>query len=127
MSKPTKAEAAFVARVVRLGCVCCRNNGLDTLDAPCEVHHLRVNNTGVALRSGWHRILGLCPPHHRQADGSAAWQGEIGYHVSPEEFELRYGTQEDLHRQTIRELGLNPADPKFQPALLGQGLTNVAT
>ena len=120
MSKPTKAEAAFIARILAPGCLVCRNNGDE--GTPAEVHHIKAGITGVGLRSSWWRTLALCPPHHRQADGTAAWQGEIGYHVSPEEFELRYGTQEDLHRQTVRELGLNPADPKFQPRLLGEGL-----
>ena len=123
MSKnQTRAEAAFVARVVRLGCVCCRNNGLDTADVPCEVHHLRVNNQGVALRATWWLILGLCALHHRLADGTATFSGEVGYHYSPEEFELRYGTQSDLHRQVVRELGLNPSDAKFQARLAGEGL-----
>lgn len=108
----TAAERKHLSRVAALGCIVCWLSGVE--DCPCEIHHIKVGITGVALKASHFRTLGLCPPHHRFADGTAAWQYEIGYHVSPEEFELRYGTQGDLLRITVERLGESANDPKYQ-------------
>ena len=38
---PTKAEKELYAKLARLGCILCRQNGIETTDTPTEIHHVR--------------------------------------------------------------------------------------
>jgi hypothetical protein len=53
-------------RLARLGCILCRQNGIETTDTPTEIHHVR--------RFGGKRDLApaipLCAYHHRLGDTS---------------------------------------------------------
>lgn len=58
----------------------------------------------MGLRAGDEATIPLCPCHHRLGDGSEAFEGHIGYHYSPEEFETTYETQEFLLELTNKIL-----------------------
>lgn len=121
MSKqPTKAERQHMNRVAALGCWVCRCQGNE--GTPAALHHIKAGITGVGLKASHWRILPLCGIHHQYGDGTETHGGQWGYHISPETFESLYGDQEDILRDVLRELGLNPADAKFRPALLGESL-----
>lgn len=94
------SERAYLSRVAALGCLACRIRGLGI--TPPEIHHRR-DMTGVGRREDHSQAIPLCPPHHRLADGSARFAGEIGYHVAPLQFEERYGTQKMMVERTQRE------------------------
>lgn len=59
---PTKAERRRMERIVELGCVACRKDGIGPLKLPpCEVHHLLDGG----VRRGHGFTIGLCAWHHR--------------------------------------------------------------
>ena len=75
--------------VVQLGCVVCRNLGY--FDSPAEIHHLR-EGTGMGRKD--ERFIGFCPLHHRTGGRGVA------FHAGRRIWESRYGTQEELYKQT---------------------------
>jgi hypothetical protein len=83
--------------VAGLCCVVCRNLGYG--DSPAEVHHVRYL-AGGGQRSSNLDTIPLCPNHHRLG----GWG--VAYHAGPEEFERRYGTEEQLLNQTREECGV---------------------
>jgi hypothetical protein len=64
----TKAEAAYLGKVARLGCVCCNLLGFDVADVQPEIHHVREGQ-GMAQRACHWLVIGLCPTHHRGPQG----------------------------------------------------------
>lgn len=64
----TRAESAYLARVARLGCVCCNLLGYDVTDVQPEIHHPREDQ-GMAQRASHWLSIGLCPEHHRGPTG----------------------------------------------------------
>lgn len=58
--RPTKAEAARMARLKEMGCIVCFGNGGKNWP-PAEVHHLLSGNK----RRGHAFTIPLCPWHHR--------------------------------------------------------------
>jgi len=82
---PTKAEKSYYDRVARLGCILCKQHGINTTDTPTEIHHVR--------RYGGKRnqapVIGLCAYHHRLGDNSYHSLGAKGFTkywgISPEE------------------------------------------
>lgn len=91
----TKAEKRWVARVVGLGCVVCRNLGYG--ESPAEFHHLRFG-MGAGQRMGNGIGIPLCPTHHR-----IGCRG-VAYHAGPQTWEALYGSQISLFNQIILEL-----------------------
>lgn len=85
-SGKTKAEQAHVSAVVDLDCIVCRIHF--GIRSPAEIAHL--NGVGAGLKSSWYEVLPLCPPHHRGV--GHRW----GYHLSPEGFIDRFGTEDEL-------------------------------
>ena len=81
----TKAEKDNYAKIARLGCILCRQHGINTTDTPVEMHHVR--------RYGGKRsqapVIGLCAYHHRLGDNSYHSLGAKGFTsywgISPEE------------------------------------------
>ena len=81
----TKAEKDNYARLARLGCILCRQHGINTTDAPTEMHHVR--------RFGGKRenapVIPLCAYHHRLGDTSIHSLGAKGFSkywgLTPEE------------------------------------------
>jgi len=63
---PTKEQKEEYARLARLGCILCRQHGIETTDTPTEIHHVR--------RFGGKRdfapAIPLCAYHHRLGDTS---------------------------------------------------------
>lgn len=91
----TPKEKRHLARVQQLGCVVCRNLGLGP--TPAEVHHILKNGRRI---SHFH-TLPLCPMHHR---GGVNNNEVVSRHPWRKEFEARYGTEQELLKQTWREL-----------------------
>ncbi len=82
-------EKAHIKKVVALGCIVCRNMGVEQL--PCEVHH--INSGGMGLRSSNFEIIGLCSIHHRLGGHGVA------IHAGKETFEAQFGTEIELLKQ----------------------------
>jgi hypothetical protein len=78
-------QMADLEKIVRLGCILCRSQGVATTDSPVEVHHVR--------RFGGKRknapIVPLCAIHHRLGNTSYHALGAKGFErywgISPEE------------------------------------------
>jgi hypothetical protein len=62
----TKAEAEYLGRVARLGCILCRRLGLG--ETPAQVHHLREGQGGAQRAPHWLTVP-LCPEHHTGKHG----------------------------------------------------------
>ena len=84
-------EQRHKARVAALGCIICRQLGID--DSPAHVHHIREGQ-GMGQRAGDMLTIPLCPEHH---------QGATGIHgLGTRAFERMYGTTElDLLNDTL--------------------------
>jgi hypothetical protein len=61
--KPTKAQVKRFEAIVAIGCIACRQNGMNP--ERCEVHHLNVCSQPGGKRRGHDFTIGLCPWHHR--------------------------------------------------------------
>lgn len=59
-SKPTKAEAAWLARIVKYGCLCCIDAGYRCISEIIERHHIVETH-----RLGHFFTIPLCRGHHR--------------------------------------------------------------
>jgi hypothetical protein len=57
----TKAEKEQYAKLARLGCILCAQNGVKTDDSPTEIHHIRRFGNPRALSP----CITLCAWHHR--------------------------------------------------------------
>lgn len=77
--------------LAQLGCIVCRNLGYH--DSPAEIHHLR-EGVGMSQRSPDERAIPLCPIHHRLGGYGVA------YHAGKKGFIDRFGTEEELLKQT---------------------------
>lgn len=91
----SKAEKLWLSDVASLGCVVCRNAGYGA--SPAEVHHSRAG-VGKGQKAHYSKTIPLCPLHHRTGGYGVA------FHAGPEEFERRYGSQDELVLQTVREV-----------------------
>lgn len=81
----TKSERDHYAKLARLGCILCRQNGIADTDTEVEIHHIR--------RYGGKRsqapAVPLCAYHHRLGDNSYHSLGAKGFQkywgISPEQ------------------------------------------
>jgi len=62
----TKKEKEKYAKLARLGCILCRQNGIQTTDTPTELHHCRRFGMPRHLSP----VIPLCAWHHRLGDAS---------------------------------------------------------
>jgi len=71
-----KKEKEHYAKLARLGCILCRQNGIKEIeDSPTEIHHLRI---GGGLRKNAPAIP-LCAYHHRLGNTSVHLLGNKGF------------------------------------------------
>lgn len=92
----TKAEQRHLERVVALGCIVCRNEGLG--ESPATIHHIRAGQGG-SQRSSHFEVLPLCPAHHQNGGHGVA------IHAGRQTWENKYGTETELLVQVLYELG----------------------
>jgi hypothetical protein len=71
----TKAEKDNYARLARLGCILCRQHGINTTDAPTEMHHVRRFGEKRENAS----VIPLCAYHHRLGNTSVHQLGHKGF------------------------------------------------
>ena len=83
----TKAEREHMSKVASLGCLVCQR--------PANVHHIRPIGLGIGNRSSHYETIPLCHDHH---------QGQFSIHNSKQEFEDKYGTEQELLNKTLMEL-----------------------
>ena len=80
----TKAEKEQYAKLARLGCILCKQHGINTTDTPTEIHHVRRFGGKRSLAPA----IGLCAYHHRLGDNSYHALGAKGFEkywgISPE-------------------------------------------
>jgi len=73
------------AEMARLGCILCRQNGIETTDTPTEIHHVR--RYGGSRDSA--EAIPLCAYHHRLGNSSYHSLGAKGFTkywgISPEQ------------------------------------------
>lgn len=91
----TKAEEDVYAKLARLGCILCRQQGITDTDTEVEMHHVRRYGGKRNLAP----VIPLCSYHHRLGDSSYHALGAKGFTsywgISPEE--LIEKTQELLN------------------------------
>lgn len=110
---PTKAEAYRIARMLRLGCICCLES-MGVWQQP-ECHHIVISGSRLGH---WH-TLPICPGHHRGAwtDGQKAHYAERRLQMPPciddglPVFERVFGTQQELYMRTQARLDLSYSWP----------------
>ncbi len=96
-----KADRDWLAKVAELGCIACRQMGIET--PMCEIHHVRAGQ-GMGQRSKHiGGTIGLCPSHHRTGGHG------IALHAGQEAFEKVYGTELTLLNIVNLELNYEPA------------------
>jgi len=89
----TKTEKENNAKLARLGCILCRQKGIQTTDTPTELHHCRR----FGMPRNLSPIIPLCAYHHRLGDTSIHLAGA-------KKFTSYWGySQEDLIDK-VREL-----------------------
>ncbi len=93
MGTKTKKEKDHMNAVAGLGCIACNKLGFP--GSPAQLHHIK-NNTGVGRKSSHYEVIPLCHYHHT---GS-----EDAYHHSPKKFTEKFGSQEDLLKETLELL-----------------------
>ena len=86
----TKAEKLHMRSVAELGCIICEKMGFP--GSPAELHHI-IGNTGMGKKATNYEVIPLCPHHHRNSEES--------YHQSPKDFTDKWGSQEDLLKETL--------------------------
>ncbi len=90
----TKALKEHMGLVAGMYCIVCRNLRLG--ESAAELHHPRFL-AGGGQKSADTDVIPLCPNHHRLG----GWG--VAFHAGPEEFQRRYGTEQELLEQTRRE------------------------
>lgn len=95
----TKADNAWMALIVELGCIACLVQG--TPGSFAEIHHIREGQ-GRGQRSDHQHSLALCPAHHRGTDHPRT----ASIHMAKRAFITQFGTEAELLERTRQELGL---------------------
>ena len=91
-SRKTKAEKQHLERVANLGCIVCRNLGIDP-EVPASIHH-KLLGMGMGQRASHYDVMPLCYLHH-QGGGHG-----IAIHAGMKTWIKKYGTEEKLIEQT---------------------------
>ena len=86
----TKDEKLHMRSIAELGCIICDKMGFP--GSPAELHHI-ISNTGMGKKATNYEVIPLCPHHHRNSEES--------YHQSSKDFTEKWGSQEDLLRETL--------------------------
>lgn len=93
----TKTEKEHYAKLARLGCILCQQNGILDTDTPVEIHHIRRH--GQPRKSA--NTIPLCMWHHRLGNTSVHSLGHRG-------FQKYWGfSEEDLYEKTQELLNDN--------------------
>lgn len=95
---PTAEEARFMDAIAGLGCIACRKDGLENLEA--SVHHIR----GRTAPGAHFKVLGLCAGHHQKGTGNNPLL--VAVHPDKAQFEEKYGTQLELLAWSRELLGV---------------------
>lgn len=85
---PTAAERRHMAMVRELGCIACRNAGINTPAEYTLIHHI----DGKTKPDAHKKVLPLCHAHHDRYQVT-------GLHYNPTDWEAQHGTQEELLQQ----------------------------
>lgn len=85
----TAAEKAFMSKVKRLGCICCRHDTGQWV-APA-LHHIRQDYGHGVRASNW-EVLPLCEGHHQ----GMLETGKLAFHKASRTWRARYGTEIQL-------------------------------
>lgn len=101
-----KQDKKHLDRVASLNCIVCLNEGLGP--TPAEIHHIRAGY-GISQRAPDTETIPLCRIHHRGKEN-----GEVGYHFSPTEFEVRYGTERELLEQVMEILKMSVSETSHE-------------
>ena len=91
--RPNKAEQKWINAILEHGCIVCRNEM--ALYSPAEVHHTDGGSNHMAT-------IGLCMYHHRSGLNDEKCTSR---HPHKHDFEVRYGTDENLLNQLKLEIG----------------------
>ena len=92
----TKAEAEYLNRLHRLGCIVCRKQGYMT---DPEIHHPR-HLAGMGQKASHFDAIPLCPIHHRTGGYRMA------IHAGRKAWEERFGTEAELLAQVKGLMGI---------------------
>lgn len=91
---PTAEESRYMAAINQIGCIACRNMGIDTPPEYTLIHH-----TDGKTKPGAHFLtLPLCWGHHDRCS-------PYGFHRNPTEWQAVHGTEEELMDQCARLAG----------------------
>jgi len=71
----TRAKKEIYAKLARLGCILCRQQGVETTDTEVEMHHVRRYGGKRNLAP----VIPLCAYHHRLGDSSIHQLGHKGF------------------------------------------------
>ncbi len=91
-----KSDRQHLDKVAQLGCIVCRQLGVEP-EIPSGIHHIRTGY-GRGQRAPHTETLPLCGFHHQTGGYGHA------YHAGPAEWEKRYGTELQLLEQVRNEL-----------------------
>lgn len=91
-----KAESDHIAKVVSMGCIVCVN--LEYGETPAVPHH--IGNSSMGMKATNYEVIPLCPWHHNQGGCGQA------VHSGRKSFEAKYGTEQELLKQTLEWMGL---------------------
>lgn len=86
---PTTEEKRHMDSVRALGCIACRNMGIETPEDYTCIHHV----DGKTKPGAHKKVLGLCDHHHSRYH-------KTGLHYNLTRWEEHHGTQEELLEQT---------------------------
>lgn len=87
-----KEDKQRLDRICRFGCIVCFFEGY--ADTPAMVHHLRE---GQGQQKASHqRTIPLCDGHHQHSVKVGGSIIKLAYHDAPEQWEKRYGTQQEF-------------------------------
>ena len=85
---PTAEEKRHMTAVRELGCIACRNKGIETPGEYTLIHH----TDGKTKPNAHLKTLPLCDPHHSPYH-------KTGLHNNLTRWEAEHGTQEELLNQ----------------------------
>ena len=90
---PNKDEKQFMDLICSIGCIVCRNQGIDT-------PHVTPHHIEGRVKPGAHyKVIPLCGNHHQVGDSQKRW---VSRHADGKAaFEKAYGKEIDLYHQCL--------------------------